>query len=265
MRQRTCFLFLLLFYTIPTWLPARDVVVIHDKKTPASQKEAILILPGFGSKLHGNKDQKKYFSQTEYDLFIPDYISRKSVEKSVDYVTRFMEKHHLSDYAKIHVFSYIVGSWTINSWILQHPKHNIASIVYDRSPLQERAPLVLVKDSPFLIRILAGPIMREFSQTPYPPIPKSDIKMGILVEGKATKLIRRHQRTTLAIGPIRWDLEQFNQAHDDALYTWLNHDDMYERFDVIGADILFFFKHGHFTDTARRIPLEGDPFEKHRE
>ena len=63
------------------------------------------------------------------------------------------------------MFSYIAGSWVINLWVQQHPINNIASIVYDRSPLQERAPYVLVKDNPKIIKWLAGNIMKKFSQT----------------------------------------------------------------------------------------------------
>jgi hypothetical protein len=259
---------LLLFAALlwaPGLLSGRDVVVIQHPEIPPAEKEAILILPGFGSKIHGSKAQKRYFSKTGYDVFIPDYISRKSIEKSVAYVDRFMQKHQLGAYKKVHVFAYIVGSWTINFWLQQHPDHHIASIVYDRSPLQERAPYALVKDSPFLIRLLAGPIMEEFSRTRYPVLPGAGIQIGIVVESKATKLIRRHKKTALGMGPVRWDLEALEQDHDDAMYTWLNHDDMYERFDIIGPEILHFFSTGKFTPQARRVPYTDDPFEKYQE
>ena len=258
-RLRPFFGFLVFLATF-TALPAKDVVVITNPNVPRGEKEAILILPGFGSKLHGSKHQKKYFRDKGYDLFIPKYISRKSIAASVKNVDEFIAKHQLGEYRKIHVFSYIVGSWTINAWIKDHPQNNIATIVYDRSPLQERAPFALVTDSPKIAKMLAGPIMAEFSRTPYSGIPKGKIHTGLLVESKATKLIRRHKKTALGMGEVRWDMAQFGQEHDDFLYTWLDHDDMYERFDVVGPDIFYFIKNGRFTDNARRMPYDGDPF-----
>ena len=37
---------------------------------------------------------------------------------------------------------------------------------------------------------------------------------------------------------------------------------MYVRFDVIGEEILYFLNNGVFTQKARRIPYEWDPFQK---
>jgi hypothetical protein len=244
--------------TLTIW--CKNIIVIDHQEIPRQQKEAILILPGFGSKIQGTKDQKKYFAHKGYDLFIPDYISRKSVQHSVNNINDFIQKNHLQEYSKIHVFGYIVGSWTINTWIQQHPDHNIANIIYDRSPLQERAPVTLVRDRPLLMKIFAGPMMESFSKTPYPPLDKKQIRLGILVESKATNLIRRHKKTALSLGPVRWDTAQFNQDYDDLLYTWLNHDDMYSRFDIIGAEIFHFIQHGRFSDGARRSPFTDDPF-----
>lgn len=238
----------------------KDIVVISNKQQPRSEKEALLILPGFGSKIHGSKHQRRYFSHKGYDLFIPDYISRKSVTASVKNVDDFWQKQHLAEYKKVHVFGYIVGSWAINLWIQAHPEHNIATIIYDRSPLQERAPAVLLRDRPVLIKILAGPIMKAFSQTPYPTLAKGDIRVGILIESKATKLIRRHKKTTLSMGPVTWDLDQFRQESDDAIYTWLNHDQMYLRFDIIGSELFYFIEHGRFSESAKRQPYTEDPF-----
>ena len=140
----------------------KDIFSIENNSIPISEKEAILILPGFGSKIHGVKHIKKFFTHKGYDLFIPHYIGRDSLQQCVITLNSFLESHHLLQYKKIHVLSYIAGSWVINLWIQQHPINNIASIIYDRSPLQERAPYVLVKDKPILIKFLAGNIMKQF-------------------------------------------------------------------------------------------------------
>ena len=133
---------------------------------PKSQKEAILILPGFGSKVYGVKKIAAYFKKSGYDLFIPKYISRKSLEKSVETLNHFILKHGLKAYKKIHVLAYIFGSWTINSWVDKYGACNISTIIYDRSPLQERAPAALIEDSPILSKILFGNAMKDFCETP---------------------------------------------------------------------------------------------------
>jgi hypothetical protein len=252
--------FFLIFFFAINFLFSKNIVVIEDKNVPRNQKEAILILPGFGSKLNGTKAQRRFFAKKGYDLFIPDYLSRKSMAATLEKFDRFFEKQHLNEYRKIHVFSYLVGSWTINNWIEKHPENNIFTIIYDRSPLQERAPQVVVSESP-LINFAAGPVLRDFSRMPYPVLQnKNGIRTGIIIESKATKYIKRHKKAALALGPVRWDFENLGQPADDFFYTWLDHDRMYKRFDVIGEEIFFFIKNGRFSENARRKPFEEDPF-----
>ena len=52
--------------------------------------------------------------------------------------------------------------------------------------------------------------------------------------------------------------------YDDYFHTWLDHDLMYRRFDVIGEEILFFFQNGIFTKNAKKSKYDFDPFKKSR-
>lgn len=253
-----CFAYLTLF-------AGKERIYIANPTINASEKDAILILPGFGSKVLGTGKISEYFFNKGYDVFIPDYISRKSIEGCVKNLDNFIKKHGLKNYRRIFVFSYIVGSWTINNWIINNTENNIAAVVYDRSPLQERAPYALVRDIPFLIRLISGKIMKEFSSTPYPPVSNQKVKIGLIIESKATKLIIKHKKSALSLGTVSWDVEKLNQAHNDKFYTWLNHDDMYTRFDVTGNEILHFFAKGRFTDEAKREQFNEDPFIKYNE
>jgi len=148
---------------------------------------------------------------------------------------------------------------------MNNPDNNISAVIYDRSPLQERAPYALVKDIPLLIRMISGKIMKEFSKTPYPAVSKQKMKVGIIIESKATKLISKHKKSAMSLGPISWDPEKLNQNYDDKFYTWLNHDDMYSRFDIIGSEIFYFFANSKFTGNAKREPYLEDPFIKYIE
>jgi len=241
-----------------------EVIIIHDKNVPRAEKEALIILPGLGDKRKGRRHQRKYFSQTEYDLFIPNYITRKSFDRTVGNFTQFFAVQKLGEYRKVHVFSYVLGTWVLNTFINEHGQQNIATIVYDRSPLQERAPQVAVDKIPLITRIFAGKIIKQFTKVPYPPIEQNDIRIGIIVENKATPLIRFFKKKTKSYGPINWKNLDFNQAHDDMIFTRLNHDQMYYSFDEIGNDILYFIKNGTFTKEARRVCFDWDVFEKYK-
>ena len=241
-----------------------EVVVIHQPQTPKSEKEAILILPGFGDKHGRRKKQKAFFGNVGYDLYIPDYKARASLEATVENLHQFYEQHDLGAYKKVHVFAYIMGTWVLNTYISQYGKQNIATIVYDRSPLQERAPRVVVDRIPGIGKLLKGKVLEEMSHTPYPPMTMEGINIGIMVESKATNLIKIFKKKTLSYGPIDWNNLQFNQSYHDLIYIWLNHDQLYSRFDVVGQDILFFLQHGTFTPDARRDPYDWDVFKKYK-
>lgn len=253
---------LLFVCCINTLAHRKDIVVIDSVTVPASHKEALLILPGFGSKILGVKDIAAYFAHKGYDVFIPHYIGRDSLGQCVATLDTFVAKYQLLSYKKLHVFSYIAGSWILNRWLKKHPVNNVATIIYDRSPTQERAPYALVKDKPLLMCLFVGPIMKEFSETPYVPIDNDDKQIGIIIENKTTKLIRKHKRSALLPGPILFNKDSLKQVSDDYVYLCINHDEMYRRFDVIGEPVLFFIKHGHFPDTCSRKAVMYDIWDK---
>ena len=69
----------------------RGVAIIESPDLLRPNKEALLILPGFGSKTEGIDDLKSYFSGRGYDLFIPDYIGRDSLAECVGNLDRFLQ------------------------------------------------------------------------------------------------------------------------------------------------------------------------------
>ena len=238
------------------------IIVEHQPNIAKSEKEALLILPGFSDSKKNRKKQKAFFEKLGYDLYIPDYHSRTSFALIVANLEAFYETEGLGDYKKVHVFSYIIGSWAINTFIEQNGRKNIKSIIYDRSPLQERAPEIVVKEIPLIGEIRKGKVLADFSKIPYPIMDRDSINIGIIVESKATKLMKFFKKKLSKYGPIRWDAASFQQNFDDLIYTPLNHTQMYTRFDVIGEDIIHFLEYGQFRETTRRVPYDWDFFEK---
>lgn len=240
----------------------KEVIIIHNQEIPRSKKEALIILPGLGDSKKGRKNQKEFFGNVGYDLFIPDYIDKDSFEGTVNKFTQFFKIQKLHEYEKVHIFSYILGSWIINIFIVNEGTQNIATIVYDRSPLQERAPRVIVERIPRLGRMISGDVLEDFSKINYPPIINDEMHIGIIIESKATKLIRKFRKTTMSYGPIDWKNLDMLQPYDELIFTRLNHDEMYYTFDEIGDDILEFIRHSKFRKESKYTPFEWDPFEK---
>lgn len=235
---------------------SKDIAII-DRTKPVGEKQAILILPGFGSISHGVKNIRDYYIDRGYDLFIPDFISRKSLEECTRNIDEFINKYALEEYKNIHVFCYIVGGWSFNLWLKDHELPNLTHIVYDRSPIQERAPYVLVEDLPFFSCLIAGKVLKEFSETPYILNNKTaQKKIGIIIEKVPTKLMLKYKETAKKLGPINWKLDGLMQRNNDYCYIELNHDDLYEEFDEAGEQVLYFFKHGSFKSSANRTMPE---------
>jgi hypothetical protein len=242
----------------------KEYVIIESADIPRSEKEALLIVPGFGARAEGVGDIAGYFGHKGYDVFIPSYISRDSLNECVTNLDQFIKDNKLGEYKKVHVFSYIIGSWTINRWIRKNPENNIATIVYDRSALQERAPYAITKDIPFFVRLLEGRIVAEFATIPYEPIVNDSTNIGLILESRATRLMRKHRKTAMELGPLDWSAAGRNQDCDDYLYTLNNHDEMYHDFEYVGKEIFAFIRTGRFTAEAKRVMPATDPFTKKR-
>ena len=203
---------------------------------------------------------REFFDTAGYDLFIPEYIDPGSFENSLANFRFFAHENQFQEYGELYFLSYIMGTWVLNRYLNEVHPDNVKAIVYDRSPLQERAPKVAAQNIPFLTRIVVGPVVEDLSREPYLPYENDSVSKGILLEGRATSLIRFFRKKTMDMGPIDWTEPDLHQTRNDLIYIPLNHDQMYDHFEVIGADILYFFKHHSFTSDARRTWYEWDPF-----
>jgi len=260
-------LFLLAFFvcTVHTTVHAgknKDVICIRDTSIALSEKEALLILPGLGDGKKQRNRQKAYFCGQGFDVYIPDYIDKDGFEATYQNFVAFFDKYQLGTYKKLHVFSYILGSWTVNKYILKNGKQNIASIVYDRSPMQELAPELIVENIPRIAKFMFGKLPEDLARMSYPVIDTSGLNIGIIVESKATPILRFYEQKAKRKRSFHWGIINYQQAHDDKMYTYLNHDEMYTKVDVFGIYVLNFIKTGTFGSGARRNWYEWNSFEK---
>jgi hypothetical protein len=252
----------LIFLFCFSFTQARDI--IHREKTndaKIEEREAIVILTGFGSIYHSARNQVKNFRNKGFDLFIPDYISRNSLAACSERLADFIDKHKLKNYKKVHVFSYIIGGWSLNSYLESHEWQNLRSIVYDRSPLQETLPGILSRENPILSRILFGKLIKELAAVPYSPSSLKKCNVGLLIETKATKILYKKKTSFLKLPPVSYDLVDFQQAFTDYFYTYQSHDDLYEALEYPAPLILSFFKTGMFGEAVMREYQQQNPFE----
>lgn len=249
----------LIFLFVCTFSFAGDIVYLQKSPTQKTEREAILILVGFGSKLHNERKIAQHFRDQGYDIYQPKYVYRKSIQQGVLKLQAFTDKHDLKAYKKLHVVCYIIGGWTFNNWLKSSGLKNIHSVIYDRSPLQERAPEVLMQESKFVTKLYIGKIIQEFAKTPYPPLVDFKANIGIMIETEPTKLIRKHRKAAAAMGPISWNVMDLNQTHSDYCYIPVDHDELYTNVKLVSPLIFEFIKTGSFGDTCNRIAPNIDP------
>lgn len=224
-----------------------------------------MVLTGLGQSKKGYKSQQEFFGQfKEYDLYIPEIRHRGGYDSCYAVVANCFSKHELSQYKAVHVLSYILGTKVLNRYINKNGPGNIKTIIYDRSPIQERAAKVVVKRIPNMAKIKTGHIAHDIAKISYEPIKQDGIRIGIIVESKASKLMRTFKRTGKSFGPIDWKNFDYKQQPEDLIFTRLDHDEMYVTFDEIGEDIIHFIRHGKFTESARREPYTWDHWKKYK-
>lgn len=231
---------------------------------PAPQGgDALLVLPGFG---YGRGAQKMFrnlgrsLAAESIDVYVPEYIERAGLAASQDEVLEFYRKHRLDRYARLHVFAFIAGAWTLNPLLENGSLPNVVTVMYDRSPLQERAPRIADEKLHFLTWLRYGQPVFELARTPYPSVNAKNVRIGLMVETRPTSLIRRYEQTARSYGPFDFSCEAFGQRYDDCLYLPMDHDALYERFQELRAELVAFIRTGRFTPGANRAPPTGDPF-----
>jgi hypothetical protein len=237
---------------------------VSESPTPAPHGgDALLVLPGFG---YGRGAQKMFRSlghslaAESIDVYVPEYIERAGLAASQQEVLDFYRKHRLDRYARLHVFAFIAGAWTLNPLLEQGRLPNVSSVIYDRSPLQERAPRIADEKLHFLTWLRYGQPVFQLARTPYPPVTSPTIRIGLMVETRPTSLIRRYEKTARSYGPLNFRCDAFGQRYDDCVFVAMDHDALYERFQELRPELVAFIRTGRFTPAANRVPPTGDPF-----
>ena len=205
-------------------------IQIIDSSKDITEKEALVILNGFGDSKKNRKSQELFFKNKGYDLFIPEYVQRKSIGLTLSSFSSFYKRSNLDQYKEVKFLCYIIGGYVLNDYIEKHGKGKITTIIYDRSPIQERAPKTVVKKIPCVVKILYGNVIFDFSKEEIQPLNNAEeLKIGVIIENKATKLMRIFKKTSNSFGEYNYRQIDIEINHDDFIHTILNHDQKYNR------------------------------------
>jgi hypothetical protein len=226
--------------------------------------EAFVVLRGFGYGGGGERALQALepaIAREGMDLHVPDYISRSGLDESRVKLRRYF-RDKLSRYERVHVFSFIAGGWTLNPLVADLALPGLATVIYDRSPLQERAPRIADEKLHFLAWLRYGSIIFDVARTPYFPLTRSGVKVGLLVETSPTKFITKHEKTARSYGGFQFACDALDQRQDDCMFVDMSHDELYPRFAEVWPDVLAFIRTGQFSSAANRTPPTDDPFAK---
>ena len=227
-----------------------------------AQREALLVLPGFGYSQGATRKFRALratLAADGVDLYTPSYIERGGLLESRDALRAFLAAHDLAAYSRVHVFAFIAGAWTLNPLLDSMPLPNLATVIYDRSPMQERVPRVADERLHFLTWVRFGQPVFDVARTPYSPLSATGPRVGILVETRPTRLVRLYAKSALSYGPLLFACDSFGQRFDDCAYVAYSHDELYTHFGEVLPEILAFMRDGRFTARANRVAPSGNP------
>jgi hypothetical protein len=234
--------------------------IVRPSITPSAPRpDALLVLPGFGYGRAGERSLRSLapmMAADGVDLYVAKFIARSGLDESAVRLRRFVQDNELERYERVHVFAFLAGGWTFNAIAEEGTFENLATIVYDRSPYQERAPRIAVNQLPVLAWLRYGSAVFDVARRPYVPLGRQGVRVGIVVETKPTKFIERFEGSARQQGPYQFACGAFKQRYDDCIYVGFNHDELYVRFSEVWPEVRSFIRNGRFTPAADRTPPE---------
>ena len=232
--------------------------IVRPSISPVPPKQdALLVLPGFGYGRSGEKTLRSLaasMARDGVDLYVPTYVTRSGLATSRARLERFIRDNRLDRYERVHVFAFLAGAWTLNPLIERQPLPNLVSVIYDRSPFQERAPRIATTRLHFFTWLRYGSTVFDVARTPYRTLEAPEVKVALMVETAPTSFIRRYADAARDDGPFDFACGSFVQRYDDCLYLPMNHDEVYVRFAEVWPEVKTFIRTGRFSGAANRMP-----------
>ena len=233
----------------------------------AGHRDAVLILPGFGYGRSGGKafkDVAATAARDGVDVYVAPFLTRSGLDDSRARMARFIRDERLDRYERLHVFAFIAGAWTLNPLLDRTALPNLTTVIYDRSPYQERAPAIAAAKLRRRAWLRYGTTMFDVARAPYPPMRRHGVTVALLVESAPTPFILSHARDAGAYEPSDFSCDSLGQRYDDCAYLPMNHTELYARFAEVWPEVRALVRTGRFTAGADRTPPSDVSLERAR-
>ena len=257
--MKYCFLSLLFFFVFASAFSQNHQIFIQDDSVEMSNRKAILVLHGLEGNKKSRKKIREAFECQGYDVLVPDYICGKSFDSSLTNFEQFVGDFNLKSYGELNVVCMIMGGYTFNTYLNAHPDFEINSIVFDRSPIQERAAKVVSTKIPLITKIVVGKVVFDIADYQFIPMNR-EVSTAFIIEFKANYFMRVFKKKTLKMGPLDFNPDNMNQPFDDYMYVPYSHTEMYYNMDKMSQAVIYFIKNGKFPVGVKQTPYTQNPF-----
>ena len=213
-------------------------------------REALVILVGITADEFKRQSVLQFFTdRSPFETFLPKLRQWMGVRAASWALHKYLETTvGGGKYARVHFLNYISGGvmfrYVANRWSLP----NVGRVVYDRGPIQEEVPVILVRKYWKLpLMIGRGKMLTDLSgdwldRLPFPP---SDGEQGLLVERGVSALAQSLHLSSDSIPAERWNHDRLLPGAHDVLAVPESHDDVYTSPKFLSA-ALGFLQHGAF-------------------
>ncbi len=220
----------------------------------ASTKQALVILVGITADEMKRTSVGRYFERnSDFDVYVPNMPQRFGVRVCSRWLRRYLKNTvHVENYDRVNFLNYVSGGIVFRHELSRRPLANIGRVIYDRGPIQEEVPRVLVrKHTRFLLSLFKSQMISDVAgnwiyRLPYPP---SMGEQGLMIELGATFMAKDLGINEEDIPPEAWDPECMLTGADDVIRMPESHDDVFSSPAFLSL-ALRFFASGKFAETA---------------
>jgi len=214
-------------------------------------KEALVILVGItADEMKRNYFLSSFSKGLPCDVFLPELPQRLGVSWCAWRLSKYFAKRiRTPEYSRVHFLNYISGGAVFRYLSMRWPVPNVGRIVYDRAPLQEEVPRLLVKRHGKLALWLSqGKMLTDLAAEWWDRLPfrPSLGEQGLVIEKGVSFLADSLGIYSENLSGDVWNRERLLPGATDGLEVKESHDDVYTSPAVLSA-MCRFLENGAFA------------------
>ncbi len=147
-------------------------------------------------------------------------------------------------------FCFILGGMVLNEHIRRGSVVTIGRTVLDRGPIQEELPRTILRTVPW-IAWAAGKTLTDIGAYQFDRLAFDPRRTAVIMETRPSSLASTFRSGYQSERPLDFTPSYLALVRD-YMYIPLSHDDVYERIDQYGDEVLSFLSNSSFTKSANR-------------